>query len=163
MDLSHKNKREPLWKFFSLIFMFLIFCSVGFLMIPLHISDKRLASDNKKHILTKYTLSGGTVGFCNSLIIYEDGSGVYKDDCRNISREIKLDESSYSQLSNFSKQLVSFKMRNSGNNVRDGLAMELAFNGQGKLLPYELQKEVIVGVLNSIIFDKRVEISSRVE
>lgn len=134
----------------------MLFYSVGLTMMALgYMNSGHKNYFNDKNVLSVYELSGGAPGFCERVVVYQNGSGEYVNYCSNIVRDVQLDPETFDQLSLLSYQMIPFTFYQKQLDAKSGVSMRLFFNGKGKLVPYQLQKDIILHNLNELAIQNR--------
>ncbi len=105
----------------------------------------------------RYHRSGGIMGLCEDVIIYETGFAwnmSCKGDSPNITGVVRLNEKQLQQVDGWQQSLESFKLEQKDQATADGITTLLTFIGKGSSAASEAQKNEMM-VLAMTVFRTR--------
>ena len=110
--------------------------------------------------LAELYLSGGIIGYCHHLIVYDDGSAFVSDSCRKKQVTFQVEANSFNQIYSFATEFGPYEYKHDdGPRVADGLSTRLILYGRGspnKKLNQQEQgnfSQTMQSILNQARFD----------
>lgn len=100
-----------------------------------------------------FSLSGGVVGFCDTLTV--NGAGDYRlQSCDGEEQTGTIDDDRRALLQTWQNDLTAFNLT-AGDDGTDGLQSELVFNGVGSAEADEVQRQIIFDWVNGLLIQVR--------